>query len=164
MSVYHGSTRKFDIAKPSFTRRGHIDKGKYVLDYEGISLHVTPYKWIALAYTGYRPSYKHKGIEYHFNFGVPVKYKDDTFKNKIVSIFGKKSLEYSLNKIYGKGGYLYTFSKNKFIWKKGLGLNELISYKEQKPKKIEFIKNPVKEMKKLGVQFEFIDETKSNSL
>ena len=160
MSAYHGSNKNFDIAKPSFTQRGHIDKGKYVLDYEGISLHVTPYKWIALVYTEYRPKYKHKNIEYYFNFGVPIKYKDDDFINKIVYIDGKKSLEYSLNKIYGKGGYLYTFSKNKFIWKKGLGANELISYKEEKPKKIEFIKNPVKEMEKLGVKFKFIDETK----
>ena len=50
-------------------------------------------------------------------------------------------------------------SKNKFIWKKGLGANELISYEEQIPKKIEFVKNPVREMKKLGVKFAFINVT-----
>ena len=161
MYVYHGSTRNFDMAKPSFTQRTHKNKGRIIIDYEGISLHVTPYKWISLAYTGDRPTYKHKGIEYYFNFGVPVECKDDEFKNKIVGIYGKKSLEYSLNKIYGKGGYLYTFSKNEFIWKKGLGANEFISYKEQKPQTIEFIKNPIKEMKKMGVQFEFIDEIKN---
>lgn len=81
--------------------------------------------------------------------------------NKIVGIYGKKSLKYSLSKIYDEGGYLYTFDKNKFIWKRGLGVNELISYKKQVPKKIEFIKNPVKEMKKLGVKFEFVDIAKN---
>jgi len=157
MSVYHGSPKKFTIAKPSFTSRVHFNKKKIIIDYEGTSLHVTPYKWIGLAYIGQFPIYKYKGIKHRFKFGVPILSKNNNFKNKIVHIYGKKSLEYSLNKIYGKGGYLYTFSKSKFIWKKGLGINELISYEEQKPNKIEFIKNPVKEMKKIGVKFVFVN-------
>jgi hypothetical protein len=36
-------------------------------------------------------------------------------------------------------------------------MNELISYEEQKPNKIEFIKDPIKEMKRLGVKFVFVD-------
>lgn len=161
MSVYHGSTHKFKIAKPTSTSRGHMKNKKIIIDYKGISLHATPYKWIALAYTGNRLPYKHKGVKKIFNFGVPVKKKDYEFKRKIVGIYGKYSLEYSLNKLYGKGGYLYTFNQNKFKWVKGLGINEVISYKEQVPKKIKFVKNPVKEMKKLGVNFVFVDETKN---
>ena len=64
-----------------------MNRGKMIIDYEGISLHVTPYKWIALAYTGHRPTYKHKDVKYYFNFSVSVKDKDDNFKNKTVGIW-----------------------------------------------------------------------------
>ena len=51
MYVYHGSVHKFDIAKPSHTSRAHLSKsGKIIKDYEAISLHATPYKWIAMSY------------------------------------------------------------------------------------------------------------------
>lgn len=161
MSVYHGSSHNFKVARPSKTSRSHLNKnGKIIIDYEGISLHATPYKWIALSYLGRRPLFKYKRNRMFFNFGVHVKSKDDELKKKVI-IFGKRSLKYSLEKIYGKGGYLYTFNKNKFKWVKGLGVNEVISYEEQVPLKIEFIKNPVKEMLKLGIKFVFVDKTKN---
>ena len=160
MSVYHGSSHNFKVAKPFHTTRGHIKNGKAILDYEGISLHATPYKWIGLAYTANRLPYIHNNIKKKFNFGVPVREKDHEFNRQNVEIHGKQSLEYSLKKLYGNGGYLYTFNENKFKWVKGLGVNEVISYDEQVPKKIEFIKDPVKEMKKLGVNFVFINEIK----
>ena len=156
-NVYHGSQHKFDIARPSFTRRGKMINGEFKLAYEGISLHATPYKWIALAYTGKIVDFKHKKDILSIVWGVPVKNKDDEFKQKIVGIYGKRSLKYSLDKLYGNGGYLYTFNAKNFKWVKGLGKNEVISYKEEIPDKIEFIKNPVKKMKKLGVKFVFIN-------
>ena len=159
--VYHGSSIKFKVAKPTYTSRGHLKNGKVIQDYEGISLHSTPYKWIALAYTSKKLNcYIHNGKRQYFGMGAPVKHKDSEFKNKSVMIFGKRSLGYSLNKLYGKGGYLYTFDSSDFIWVKGLGANEVISYEEQVPKEIEFIKDPVKEMLRLGVKFVFVDETK----
>ena len=160
MSVYHGSSYSFQVAKPFETSRSHTENGKYILDYKGISLHATPYKWIALAYTYTGVSYIHKGNKKKFNVGIPIRTKNDGFNRKRITIFGKKSLEYSLTKLYGKGGYLYTFNKNKFIWVEGLGMNEVISYNEQIPTKIEFIKDPVKQMKKEGVQFVFIECSK----
>ena len=162
MSVYHGSPHNFKVAKPFPASRVHIKNGKVILDYEGISLHATPYKWIALAYTGNKIPYTHNHIEKKFIFGVPIKEKDYDFNRQIVEIHGKQSLEYSLKKLYGNGGYLYTFNENKFKWVKGLGVNEVISYDEQVPQKIEFIKDPVKEMKKLGVNFVFINEIKKH--
>ena len=161
MSVYHGSPNKFTVAKPFLTSRSHSDKnGKIIVDYEGTSLHATPYKWIALSYSGNRPLFKHKGKRKLFGQGVNLIDKGNSFQTKTIIIFGKRSLNYSLEKIYGKGGYLYTFNKNKFKWVKGLGKNEVISFEEQVPLKIEFIKNPIKEMLKLGVKFKFCDLTK----
>jgi hypothetical protein len=165
MSVYHGSDKKFKIAHPSPTKRIHMENGKRIVDYEGISLHSTFTKWIALAYTGKRIKYVDKGKIQYFNFGVHLKSKNNKlFIHKNVIISGKRSLEYSLNKLYGDGGYLYTFNGNKFKWVKGLGENEVISYDAQVPTKIEYIKNPVKEMKKLGVTFMFINTINNKNL
>ena len=84
MSVYHGSKLKFEVAKPSPTSRGHMKNGKIIIDYKGISLHATPYKWIALAYTGNQLPYKYKGSKMFFNFGVPVKKKIMSLKDKLL--------------------------------------------------------------------------------
>ncbi len=162
MYVYHGSVHNFDIAKPSRTSRGHRTKsGRIVQDYEGISLHATPYKWIAMSYMAEkRAKFTLKGKKYYFRHGVPVRTKDEGFYNKHVYITGKRSLEYSLEKIYGKGGYLYTFDAKHFKHVKGLGENEVMSLEDQKPLKKQFIKDPVKMMKKEGVKFIFVDLTK----
>ena len=163
MYVYHGSVHNFDIAKPSPTTRGHRTKsGKIIRDYEGISLHATPYKWIAMSYMADKKvSFTYKGEIYGYGKGVDVRTKNQGFYNKEVAIYGKKSLEYSLEKIYGKGGYLYTFDAKHFKHVKGLGENEVMSLEEQKPLKKQFIKDPVKMMKKEGVKFIFNDLTKS---
>lgn len=163
MKVYHGSYLNFDIAKPSRTGRGYLNKeGEFVRTYEGISLHSTPYKWIALSYMkNKRAKFIDKGKVKYFSAAVPVARKDKNFNNKEITIYGKKSLEYSLEKIFGKGGYLYTFDGKNFKHIKGLGENEVASYEEQKPEKKQFIKNPVEMMKKEGVRFVFEDLTKS---
>ena len=163
MHVYHGSYLNFDIAKPSRTGRGYLNKeGEFVRTYEGISLHATPYKWIALSYMGNkRAKFVHKGKNIHFRSGVPVAKKDEDFHNKVIFISGKRSLEYSLEKIFGEGGYLYTFDSKYFKHVKGLGENEVMSLKELKPLKKQFVKDIVGMMKKEGVKFIFEDLTKS---
>jgi len=150
--VYHGSLYKFDIAKPHSTSRGSIKNGKQVINYEGISLHATPHKWIALSYIWSKGiSYIKNGESKHFNVGVSLFNND-----KEIDIWGIKSLEYSLEKIYGGGGYIYTFNAKYFKHIKGLGPLEVLSYTEQTPNKIEFIKDPGKEMKKFRVKCKFI--------
>lgn len=161
MEVYHGSYSYFKVAEPSYTKRVHYEHGKLVTDFEGVTLHVTPDKWIALAYTANRrKTFMHKKKRCNFNFGVPVKQKDSGYHNKIITIFGKRSLQYSLNKLYGKGGYLYTFRDKDFKAEQGIGENELISYEKVTPTNIHFIKNIVKEMQNQHVNFRFIDITK----
>ncbi len=163
MHVYHGSYLNFDIAKPSRTGRGYLNKeGEFVRTYEGISLHATPYKWIALSYMKNKKSkFVDKGKVKNFNVAVPVAKKDKDFHNKEITIYGKRSLGYSLEKIFGKGGYLYTFDAKHFKHVKGLGENEVISLKELKPLKKQFVKDIVEMMKKEGVKFTFEDLTKS---
>lgn len=148
--MYHGSPHKFDIAEPNKTVRFRWKDGKQIIKYSGVSLHVTPCKWIALSYIGTRATFIKNGKRKRFLVGVSL-YNND----HVVSIFGKKNLEYSLKKIYGKGGYLYTFDTKHFTNVPGLGPLESISLTSQKPSKREFIKNPVKKMKELGVTFEF---------
>ena len=163
MYVYHGSSHDFDIAKPSDTSRwDRTSSGKLVRVYKGISLHATPYKWIGLSYIADKKiSFTHNRKTYRFGKGVDVKTKNEGFYNKEVEILGKKSLEYSLEKLYGEGGYLYTFDAKHFKHIKGLGENEVMSLEEQKPLKKQFIKDPVKMMKKEGVKFIFVDLTKT---
>ena len=115
--VYHGSLYKFDIAKPHSTSRGSIKNGKQVINYEGISLHATPHKWIALSYIWSKGiSYIKNGESKHFNVGVSLFNND-----KEIDIWGIKSLEYSLEKIYGGGGYIYIFNAKYFKHIKVLG-------------------------------------------
>ena len=162
MYVYHGSYLNFDIAKPSRTGRGYLNKkGEFVRTYEGVSLHATPYKWIALSYmANKRAKFVHKGKNIRFKSGVTVAKKEEDFYNKEITICGKRSLEYSLEKIFGDGGYLYTFDAKHFKHVKGLGENEVMSLKELKPLKKQFVKDIVSMMKKEGVKFEFEDLTK----
>jgi hypothetical protein len=151
--VYHGSPINFDIGKPSYTQRGTLDK----INYKGVSFHATPHRYIALNYLAKRTPFTYKGDKYHYTTGVSL------FQaNKFISIYGYKSLEDSLNIIYGDGGYLYTFDAKDFHWVEGLGPLEVISLEPLKPIKKEFIsgKELLEEMKKEGVQFRFKDITK----
>lgn len=147
MVVFHGSSKRFPVAKPSKTTRRRNGK----VNYTGVSLHATKYEWIALAYTYVKKQrFVHKGNLKTFTMGVSL------FENtKTVSIIGKKSLEYSLKKLYGNGGYLYSFDSKNFKHVKGLGPLEVLSFEEQVPKKIKFVKNIVQEMKAMGVKFIF---------
>ena len=75
----------------------------------------------------------------------------------IVAIYGNTTLDDALKTLYGNGGYLYHFNDNEwFVWFHGLGNLEKITFNEVKPFKVEFIKDPVKAMKKEGVEFVFV--------
>jgi len=50
-------------------------------------------------------------------------------KNYKIWVYGKKNLEYTLDKLYGKGGYLYSFDAKDFETIKGLGTLEVVSLK-----------------------------------
>ncbi len=150
-NVYHGSPRKFDAdhAIPKRNVRENAER-KVIFDEE--SFHATPHKWIALAYTYTPVPYEIDGKTVQYNMGVSL------YENtKEVTILGFHSLEESLGVLYGSGGYLYHFDKDKFIYKEGLGNLEVVISEPTKPITVERILNPVEEMKKLGVTFDFID-------
>src|SRR3989344_157339 len=156
--VYHGSpTRSFEIATPKRNIRSQISKttGEITNIFDDISFHATPYKWIGLAYTYDPKRYKIEGRISRYNVGVSL-YDN----NKRITIFGYESLEKSLGKLYGDGGYLYVFDKNKFFHKQGLGNLEVITKEPIEPLLIEKIDDPVKELKMLGVEFEYVDLSK----
>jgi hypothetical protein len=151
--VFHGSKESFKTANPKRNLRSRINKsGEREVVFEGISFHATPYKWIALAYTYNRTQKEIDGKSYIYTMGVDL-YKHD----KELDIYGVGSLEESLEVLYGKGGYIYHFNKDKFIYTEGLGNLEVISQESIEPIEIEKIDDPIEEMKKLGVTFKFID-------
>ncbi len=154
--VYHGSPREFDSehANPKRNVRSKWNKETEAYDviFDQESFHATPYKWIALAYTYKSVPYEIDGKPAHYNMGVSL--YDNTNE---VDILGFNSLEESLRVLYGDGGYLYHFNKDKFLYKEGLGNLEVIVEEPIKPITIERIDDPVAEMKKLGVTFRFID-------
>jgi hypothetical protein len=162
--VYHGSPVNVDVLKPSLTRRRHFINGKLDIAYEGISLHATPQKWIAISYLRNKNiKFIHKNKPMYFSVGVSLFNKSDKSTNKKkINIYGKRNLEYSLSKIF-TDGYLYSFPSSSFVGKetiKGLGDLEVVSFNEEIPKKKIFISDPVKTMRNMGVKFKFIDLTK----
>lgn len=154
--VYHGSPREFDseqaTPKRNIRRRWNKENETYDVIFDQESFHATPHKWIALAYTYKSAPYEIGGKTAHYNMGVSL-YKD----TKEVDILGFNSLEESLKVLYGEGGYLYHFDKDKFLYKEGLGELEVIAEEPTKPITVERVDDPVAEMKKLGVTFKFID-------
>jgi len=151
--VFHGSKESFEIANPKKNIRSRLTKeGESEIVFEGISFHATPYKWIALAYTYNRAIKEINGKKFIYTMGVDL-YNHD----KELEIYGIGSLEESLKILYGSGGYVYHFDKNKFIYTEGLGNLEVISKESIEPIEIEHISDPVEQMKNLGVTFKFLD-------
>ncbi len=153
--VYHGSHKEFDSpeARPKRnvrTQPSETGEMKVVFDQE--SFHATPHKWIALAYTCHRAPYKIDGKIAHYGMGVDLYGNDQT-----VVILGFGSLEESLQKMYGDGGYVYHFGTDKFLYKEGLGDREVIAEEVVSPVTVERVENPVEEMKNLGVSFMFVN-------
>jgi len=153
--VYHGSKELFETIVPKKQVRSRVDKkGNVKIIFDDISFHATPYKWIALAYTYDPKQYEIDGKNAHYNIGVSL-YEH----TKELEIFGFESLDNSIKKLYGDGGYLFVFEKEKFFHTKGLGNLEVITKESLRPIRIDKINNPATELKKLGVRFKYIDLT-----
>lgn len=149
--VFHGTPKVFDAetANPRLNQRINLE-GEVIFNEE--SFHATPHKWIALAYT-YTP--KHidgLGEEVFYSMGVDL-YSDE----KVVTVLGVGSLEESLAQLYGAGGYVYHFDNGDFIYKEGLGSQEVIATSPTEPLQMERVEDPVEEMIDMGVTFHFID-------
>jgi hypothetical protein len=149
--VFHGASEMFDAetANPKPNRRIN-ERGEVIFDEE--SFHATPHKWIALAYTYIAKPIEGLGVDAFYGMGV------DLYSNKKeVAIYGVGSLEETLDKLYGSGGYVYHFDHGDFIYKDGLGSQEVISTRPTQPILMERVDNPVKAMQELGVTFHFVD-------
>jgi hypothetical protein len=154
--VFHGSHELFETAIPKRQiRKGKNQNGDgFITIFDDISFHATPYKWIAINYTCICQNVSYNGKEYWHNTGVSLKnYKEE------IEVYGVESLEKSLEVLFGKGGYLFTFDNKDFVTQEGLGMLEVIAKQEVKPLSIERVDDPVSELKKLGITFTFIDMT-----
>ncbi len=154
--VFHGSMVKFDMAIPKRQKRSKVGlDGKDLITFDEVSFHATAYKWIAMSYV-YEPQIVQiKGNSYKYRVGVSLyDYREEIY------IFGLDTLEKSLEILYGQGGYLMTFDKDSFFHMEGLGDLEVITKDPLAPIKVEEISDPVAELKKMGIKFNFIDMEK----
>lgn len=155
--VFHGSPRTFDGESAIPRQNMRVNEAGEVI-FDEISFHATPHKWIALAYTYTQvPIEGMDGDDAFYSMGVNL--DSDT---KEVAIYGVGSLEESLKVLYGNGGYLYHFDNGGFVYKEGLGSQEVISSSEVTPLHTERIDDPVAEMQKLGVKFVFFNMIEKN--
>lgn len=151
--VYHGSKELFETVVPKRQVRARTDKeGNIKVIFDDISFHATPYKWIGLAYTYDPKPYEIGGRIAHYNIGVDLYNHTEELE-----IFGFESLEKSLQKLYGDGGYLFVFKKENFFHTEGLGNLEVITKEPLRPIRVERIDDPVAELKKLGIKFLYMD-------
>jgi len=151
--VYHGSKELFETVIPKRQVRSRVDKeGNVKVIFDDISFHATPYKWIGLAYTYDPKRYEIDGKIAHYNMGVSLYEHTEELE-----IFGFESLEKSLERLYGDGGYLFMFEKEKFFHTEGLGDLEVITKDPLRPVRVDRIDDPVAELKQLGVKFKYID-------
>ncbi len=142
--VYHGSPfLGLRTVEPKLNRR--IRNGQVI--FEAHAFHATPLRWIALAYTATQFSNN------AYTMGVDLY---GSYTKRRIAIFGSTSLEESLVRLYGSGGYLYTFDASHFIRLPGLGDLEVITQDSVHPICSELILDPVKEMEREGVEFHFV--------
>ena len=141
--VFHGSpNHRIKKVLPGRHHRAEKVSGEHITIFDQPSFHASPHRWIALAYL------------YHevrgYSMGV------DLYGSEIqVTVIGPTDPEDSLQRLYGKGGYLHSFSDSDFWWCEGLGNREVITDKEICPLVVMFIKDPVAEMRAEGVEFIF---------
>lgn len=154
--VYHGSPENFDIVIPKRQLRSKTDRdGNHQIIFNEVCFHATPYKWIALAYTYDPKPYEIDGRRSQYNMGVNL-YQDD----QLVVIMGFETLEGSLQKLYGDGGYLFVFKRDQFFHTQGLGNLEVITKDNLKSTEVIRIDDPVDELRKLGAAFRFLNLSK----
>ena len=144
--VFHGSaTHCIETVEPRRNLRIQTHSGKEVTVFDQHSFHATVHRWIALAYTDTTTPTCAMGVDL---YGDPA--------DKVVGIYGPDSLEASLQRMYGKGGYLYSFCATHFFHTTGLGNLELITKDPIRPLSVLHIQDPVGAMKAEGVTFEFM--------
>lgn len=155
--VFHGSHERFGTAVPRQNRRirGRPGSEGYEVIFDRVSFHATPYRWIGLAYTYDPVPVPFEGRHVRHNMGVSL-YRDSGEETQ-VHVHGFGSLEESLRALYGQGGYLYVFEKERFHHAEGLGDLEVISTVAVDPVRVERIEDPVAEMRQTGVKFKFVD-------
>ena len=150
--VFHGTPKVFDDKTANPRPNERIDENGEVIFSEN-SFHATPHEWIALAYTYTpKPIEGLRGDDAFYSMGVNL-YSD----KKEVAVYGTGTLEESLRQLYGEGGYVYHFDNGDFIYKEGLGSQEVIATSPTTPIHMERVEDPVARMKDLGVTFHFID-------
>jgi hypothetical protein len=138
--VYHGSADLIDAIQPRRNVRMSADGGTI---WDRVSFHATPHRWIALAYTRAK--------------NVPETTGVDLYELKpTVDVYGRTTLDAALASLYGRGGYLHEFNAEDFAHEEGLGLLEVFSPNTIRPIRVTRIDDPVAEMRKEGIEFNFI--------
>ena len=96
--VFHGSPTLFDVLEPHQTSRGGI--GGIV--YNAVSAHATPLLCCALNYLGRSNNKLYtNGVSLR---AVPV---------RSIYVYGPKNRKDAMDHLFGRGGYLYVFKKNR---------------------------------------------------
>lgn len=122
--VYHGSPNGgIKILKP---------KPSKIIDYEN-AVFATSEKWLAISF---------------IRFWKDSDFQQGFYNNKP---YMKEQYKDVFDKIFNKGGWLYYLKKDTFVHDSRLMNVELISKVSVKPEKKEYIRDPIKEMKKLGL-------------
>lgn len=144
--VFHGSaTHCIETVEPRRNLRIQNVDGKEVVIFNQLSFHSTKHQWIALAYTYTTIQGYGMGVDLYGN-------PDD----KVIAVYGPESLEETLRRMYGAGGFLYVFCAGHFFHTEGLGDLELITQSPIRPLSVRHIQDPVGAMKAEGVTFEFV--------
>lgn len=155
--VFHGTPKVFDSETANPRQNIRINtEGKVIFDEE--SFHATPHKWIALAYTYSPKAIPSLGENVYYSMGVNLDSDE-----KEIAIYGVVSLEDSLAHMYKEGGYVYHFDNGDFVYKEGLGSQEVVASSPTKPLHMEKVDDPVKAMQDLGVKFHFVDLAQQRS-
>jgi len=151
--VFHGSPTPFGKVRPKRQVRYTTNEyGIKIVTFDRRAFHATHIKWIAIAYTARCKVVEHEGKRYVQRIGVNLFCYDP-----VIHIFGVGSLQQTLKEMYGAGGFLYSYREHHFFHTEGLGNLEVITTRRIRPHAVSRIYNPVEELKKHKITFEFID-------
>ena len=119
--VFHGSPRLIDgLLLPHKTTRTNTDG---MVIYEGTSLHVTPWLYVALNYM--------TTATQTCNTSVNLLQAENTIV--INCMDGKQMAPAALQLLFARGGYIYVLPSESFSTANGLGMLEMISRKPVQP-------------------------------
>ena len=163
--LYHGTSSDFNQLKPSPSQR----KNGFI-EWNGSAIFATPDYRIALNYTANKYD---QALD--VSSGVNLRQPQNADEPMMLVLFGGKSQEDALDKLYGKledpascVGYIYHLDKSYFKTDVGLGVNERISLDSdcvllrQKINRRELINHYV-EQKQIILLWSSQDETLANN-